>query len=192
MKLLLEKSEKRVPYLGSKDGKKIALHIASFHHHSEILEEILSHSPGCREHVDDDGNNVIHFAMMKNAGDNSWLSNYLKIKWLATRGLVTEKDARGNTPLHLLSSFQNDPVRLVGKLEVDTKEYSNENSTAYNRTWGAKEEILGAKVRKTIISLPSYMALENSVLCWHLFFFFFFWLFNESKFVFFFLSFMTY
>ncbi|RVW17970.1 hypothetical protein CK203_116636 [Vitis vinifera] len=47
VKLLLEKSEKSVAYIRSKDGKKTALHIASFHHHTKIVEKILSHSPSC-------------------------------------------------------------------------------------------------------------------------------------------------
>ncbi|RVW64534.1 Protein accelerated cell death 6 [Vitis vinifera] len=79
VELLLNKSENSVAYLRSKNGNKTALHIASFHHHTEIVKEILSHSPGCREQVDDEGNNVFHFAMMKEGNDDFKPSDYLTV-----------------------------------------------------------------------------------------------------------------
>ncbi|RVW67645.1 Ankyrin repeat-containing protein [Vitis vinifera] len=106
VKLLLEKSEKSVAYLRSKDGKKTALHIASFHHHTKIVEEILSYSPGCREQVDDKGNNIFHFAMMKEGDEDFYPSSYFNNYWLRLSGLVNEKNAQGNTPIHLLSLNQ--------------------------------------------------------------------------------------
>ena len=150
VKLLLETSEKRVAYLESKDGNKTALHIASFHHHSEIVEEILSHSPGCLELVDDKGNNFFHFAMMKKVVNGYGSHGFLMNKWLRRRGLVNEKDAQGNTPLHLLSSYQNIVEGFSGWNEVDKKEYNKENLTAYDIILRAKEDISGEKVRKTL------------------------------------------
>ncbi|RVW73197.1 Ankyrin repeat-containing protein [Vitis vinifera] len=132
VKLLLEKSEKSVAYLRSKDGKKTALHIASFHHHTKIVEKILSHSPGCREQVDDEGNNVFHFAMMKE-GDNDFKpSSYLFNYWLRLRGLINEKNAQGNTPIHLLSLNQISDFKFVRMHMVDKKAYNNEDLTAYD------------------------------------------------------------
>ncbi|KAJ9701174.1 hypothetical protein PVL29_006495 [Vitis rotundifolia] len=95
VELLLNKSKKSVAYLRSKDGNKTALHIASFHHHIEIVEKILSHSPGCREQIDDKGNNVFHFAMMKEGDDDFEPSNYFDNDWLKARGLINEKNAQG-------------------------------------------------------------------------------------------------
>ena len=118
VELLLNKSENSVAYLRSKDGNKTALHIASFHHHTEIVEKILFHSPGCREQVDDEGNNVFHFAMMKEGDDDFKPSNYFDNEWLKARGLINEKNA-----------------------------VSNENLIAYNITLRAKEDISGKKVR---------------------------------------------
>ncbi|KAL6343139.1 hypothetical protein AAG906_020928 [Vitis piasezkii] len=135
VKLLLEKSEKSVAYLRSKDGKKTALHIASFHHHTKIVEEILSHSPGCREQVDDKGNNIFHFAMMKKGDgeDDFKPSNYFFNKWLESRGLVNEKNAQGNTPIHLLSLNQISDSWFVWNKKVDKKAYNNEDLTAYDK-----------------------------------------------------------
>ena len=71
-------------------------------------------------------------------------------KWLRRRGLVNEKDAQGNTPLHLLSSYQNIVEGFSGWNEVDKKEYNKENLTAYDIILRAKEDISGEKVRKTL------------------------------------------
>ena len=147
VKLLLEKSEKSVAYLRSKDGNKTALHIASFHHHTEIVKEILSHSPGCREQVDDKGNNAFHFAMMKKGDDDYYIHSYFRSKWLRTRGLVNEKDAQGNTPLHLLSCYQIRDVGLLWRPQVDKKAYNNEKLTAYDMTLKAKENVSAKRVR---------------------------------------------
>ncbi|XP_034685209.1 ankyrin-1-like isoform X2 [Vitis riparia] len=145
VKLLLEKSEKSVAYLRSKDGKKTALHIASFHHHTEIVGEILSHSPGCREQVDDEGNNVFHFAMMKEGDDDFKPSDYFDNYWLRLRGLINEKNAQGNTPIHLLSLNQILDFWFVFTLKVDKKAYNNEDLTAYDIILRAKEDISGKK-----------------------------------------------
>ncbi|XP_034686505.1 ankyrin repeat-containing protein At5g02620-like isoform X2 [Vitis riparia] len=145
VQLLLEKSEESVAYLRSKDGNKTALHIASFHHHTKIVEKILSHSPGCREQVDDKGNNVFHFAMMKRGDYDSKPSNYFENNWLNVRGLVTEKDAQGNTPLHLLSSYQIFGLGFIWRPQVDKKAKNNENLTAYDIILRAKEDISGKK-----------------------------------------------
>ncbi|XP_034686330.1 protein ACCELERATED CELL DEATH 6-like [Vitis riparia] len=141
VKLLLENSETSVAHLRSKDGKKTALHIASFHHHTKIVEEILSHSPGCREQVDDKGNNVFHFAMMKEGDDDFNPSNYFDNYWLELGGLVNEKNAQGNTPIHLLSLNQISDFSFIYGIKVDPKAYNNEDLTAYDIILRAKEDI---------------------------------------------------
>ena len=143
----LLKIDKSLAYLRIKDGNKTALHIASFHHHTKIVEEILSHSPGCREQVDDKGNNAFHFAMMKKGDDDYYIHSYFRSKWLRTRGLVNEKDAQGNTPLHLLSCYQIRDVGLLWRPQVDKKAYNNEKLTAYDMTLKAKENVSTKRVR---------------------------------------------
>ncbi|XP_034685333.1 ankyrin-3-like [Vitis riparia] len=138
---LLEKSDKSVAYLGIKDGNKTALHIASFHHHKNIIEELLSHYPDCCEQVDNDGHNVFHFSMMKNGDHDYKPSHYFENEWLRGKGLENEKDGQGNTPIHLLSSYQISDYQFVFKWNVDQKAYNNENLTAYDIIMRAKKDI---------------------------------------------------
>ncbi|XP_034686634.1 protein ACCELERATED CELL DEATH 6-like [Vitis riparia] len=145
VELLLKNSEKSVAYLRSKDGNKTALHIASFHHHTKIVEKILSHSPGCREQVDDEGNNVFHFALMKKGDDDFNPSNYFDNRWLSVRGLINEKNVQGNTPIHQLSLNQISDFFFIFMHKVDKKEYNNEDLTAYDIILKAKEDISGKK-----------------------------------------------
>ena len=80
---LLENPDyKSVAYLGIKDGNKTALHIASFYHHQNIIEELLSHYPDCCEQVDNDGHNVFHFSMMKKGDHDYKPSDYFENEWL--------------------------------------------------------------------------------------------------------------
>ena len=161
---MLENSENSVAYLGTKDGNKTALHIAFLNHHEEIVNEILSHFPGCREQVDEKGNNVFHFAIMGKGDDDFWSSICSRTKWLRSRGLVNEKDAKGNTPLHLLSSYQVPAAGILLWLPIlDPKEYNNENLTAHDIILKAKEDISGEKVRLLYIISSSYMAFGKSL-----------------------------
>ncbi|XP_059592996.1 ankyrin repeat-containing protein NPR4 isoform X2 [Vitis vinifera] len=158
--------DKSVAYLTIKDGNKTALHIASFHHHTKIVEEIVSHSPGCREQVDDKGNNAFHFAMMKKGDDDYYIHSYFRNKWLRTRGLVNEKDAQGNTPLHLLSCYQIRDVGLLWRHQVDKKAYNNEKLTAYDMTLRAKENVSAKRIQEQFEwAMPgnTSMAMEKSM-----------------------------
>ncbi|CBI17211.3 unnamed protein product, partial [Vitis vinifera] len=140
---LLEKSDKSVVYLGTKDGKKTALHIASLHHHGKIVEELLSQFPDCSEQVDDKGHNICHFAMMEKGENSTYLLNH----WLRLRGLVNEEDAQGNTPLHLLSSNKIlNPVFVLDR-KVDKKACNNEYLTAVDIISRAQDISAGEKVK---------------------------------------------
>ncbi|XP_031260851.1 protein ACCELERATED CELL DEATH 6-like [Pistacia vera] len=100
-KLLLE-YDKSAAYAADKNRKMTPLHMAvsnasplhicfmpkQFYVHMQIIEEIISQCPDCCQMVDDRGWNVLHFAMTK----------------LPVRHLVTKKDAKGNTPLHVLAA----------------------------------------------------------------------------------------
>ncbi|KAJ9701175.1 hypothetical protein PVL29_006496 [Vitis rotundifolia] len=141
--LLLKKSDNCVVYLGTKDGKKTALHIASLHHHGKIVEELLSQFPDCSEQVDDEGHNICHFAMMEKGECSTYLLNH----WLRLRGLVNEEDAQGNTPLHLLSSSSNKISNSMFILDpiVDKKACNNECLTAVDIISRAQDISAGEK-----------------------------------------------
>ncbi|KAL6342600.1 hypothetical protein AAG906_012459 [Vitis piasezkii] len=103
--LLDKSSDKSITYLAIKDTKKTALHFAANRHHRETVKLLLSHSPDCCEQVDDQGNNFLHLAAMSKRpfAIDDLFPNDNKLR---VRGLVNEKDAKGDTPLHLLSSCQ--------------------------------------------------------------------------------------
>ena len=153
---LLEKSETSVAYLGIKDGNKTALHIASFHHHKNIIEELLSHFPDCCEQVDNEGHNVFHFSMMEKGDHDFKSSDYLDISWLRSRELVNEKDAQGNTPLHLLSYHQISDFWFLWRRRVDYQAYNNKCLTARDIISTAMEDISGRKVKSHITSIMSF------------------------------------
>ena len=142
---LLQKSDKSVPYLGIKDGNKTALHIAANRGHMKIVELLASHSPDCCEQVDDKGNNVFHFAMLK----RRWFAtgNLLDNSWLGVRGVVNEKNGEGDTPFHLISSYQIDDPTFICNLGVDKMAFNNQNFTAMDILSRAKD-ICGGRVRK--------------------------------------------
>lgn len=121
VKLLLEKSDKSLAYLQTKQRKLTALHIASYNHYTEIVEEILSHAPDCWELVDSDGNNVFHISLKKKNDLEFRPSHYFGNEWLRGRGSVNERDAQGNTPLHLLSEYPISDPRFAHSSLVDGK-----------------------------------------------------------------------
>ncbi|RVW58929.1 Ankyrin repeat-containing protein ITN1 [Vitis vinifera] len=117
--------DKSVIYLGIKNSNRTALHIASYNGCMDIVKLLLSHAPDCCEQVDENGNNVFHFAMMKK--HPSHFGSELLIKdGLRVRGLVNEKDAQGDTPLHLLASFGVNDVDFILDKTVDKMERNKE------------------------------------------------------------------
>ncbi|XP_010650365.2 ankyrin repeat-containing protein At5g02620-like [Vitis vinifera] len=80
-------------------------------------------------------------------GDHDYLpSDYSENEWLSARGLVNEKDGQGNTPIHLLSSYQISDFRFLFDRKVDKKAYNSENLTAYDIISRAKEDISKKKI----------------------------------------------
>ncbi|KAL6344443.1 hypothetical protein AAG906_039699 [Vitis piasezkii] len=108
---LLHKSpDKSVAYLGIKRGKQTALLIAAKRGHKDIVDLLLSYSPDCCEQVDDNGKNVLHFAMMNK-------QDYYP-------GICSRRHA-----LHLLASYLVDDEEFVLDDRVDKMPLNNENLT---------------------------------------------------------------
>ncbi|KAL6313049.1 hypothetical protein AAG906_012099 [Vitis piasezkii] len=102
---LLDKSpDKSVTYLGLKDSKKTALHIAANRNHQDIVKLLLSHS----QIVASNSNNSL----------------------LRVRRLINEKDAKGDTPLHLLASYQVYDPSLSEDNRVDKMALNKDKLTA--------------------------------------------------------------
>ncbi|XP_010650526.1 uncharacterized protein LOC104879447 [Vitis vinifera] len=96
------------------------LHCAAYIRDAAITKQLLDGSSQDKS-VDENGNNVFHFAMMKKHA--SRFGSELLIKdGLRVRGLVNEKDAQGDTPLHLLASFGVNDVEFILDKTVDKME----------------------------------------------------------------------
>ncbi|WJZ88078.1 hypothetical protein VitviT2T_007410 [Vitis vinifera] len=138
--------DKSVIYLGIKDSNRTALHIASYNGCMDIVELLLSHAPDCCEQVDENGNNVFHFAMMKK--HPSHFGSELLIKdGLRVRGLVNEKDAQGDTPLHLLASFGVNDVDFILDKTVDKMERNKEKLNFSDNRFSSRNKFSWGTVR---------------------------------------------
>ncbi|KAJ9701393.1 hypothetical protein PVL29_006650 [Vitis rotundifolia] len=146
VKQLVDKSHKSVAYLGIKPDKRTALHIAAIRGHKDIVDLLLSYYPDCCEQVDDNGKNVLHFAMMKK--QDNYPGMFLENDGLRVRGLLNEGDAQGDTPLHLLASYLVDDEEFVLDDGVDKMGLNNNNLTPkdivsrVNDNWLEKKFVL--------------------------------------------------
>ena len=107
-KLLLE-SNTSVAYIEDNDRKMTALHLAAGRGKFQAVEEIISCCPDCCELVDDNGWNVLHFAMVSFYARQ--LARLLD-KFPIVRSLINDKDVKGNTPLHVLAAVCRDSASI--------------------------------------------------------------------------------
>ena len=91
--------------------------------------------------------------MMKKGDHDYKPGDYFENEWLKVTGLVNEKDAQGNTPIHLLSSYQISDFLFLFNWKVDKKVRNNENLTACDIISRAKEYISEKKVKSHITSI---------------------------------------
>ncbi|XP_031260842.1 protein ACCELERATED CELL DEATH 6-like [Pistacia vera] len=114
--VLLEFDESAA-FIPDKDRKMTPLHVASSQGCLKVIEKILLHSPQCYELVDNRGWNFLHFAMVSlHEKDVDVLQQNPLV-----RSLIHHKDAKGNTPLHVLAaskrnySFELNSINLKHK-----------------------------------------------------------------------------
>ncbi|KAL6312988.1 hypothetical protein AAG906_012387 [Vitis piasezkii] len=142
MRQLLDKSDKSVVYLRVKnDDNKTALHIAATRGNRITAKLLVSRYPDCCEQVDVNGNNVVHLFMMQ----RRLFKSFLKIPSMNVRALMNEKNAEGQTPLHLLahSQLRFRPSYIKSK-KVDKMALNNQNLTALDVISSA-EDLSGHK-----------------------------------------------
>ena len=122
---LLRKDESAA-YIADNDGKT-PLHIAASRNHAQIMKKLISCCPDCSELVDNRGCNVLHLAVQTRGREamelilkNSWGSN-----------LINDKDADGNTPLHMFASSLSFVLTLMlSPPTVDKMAVNNKGLTA--------------------------------------------------------------
>ncbi|KAL6312990.1 hypothetical protein AAG906_012401 [Vitis piasezkii] len=143
MRQLLDKSDKSVVYLRVKnDDNKTALHIAATRGNKRTAKLLVSRYPDCCEQVDINGNNALHLFMMQ----RRFFISLLKIPWMNVGALINEKNAEGQTPLHLLahSQLRYRPAYIKNK-KVDKMILNSQNLTAIDVISSA-EDLFGHKV----------------------------------------------
>ncbi|KAJ0013781.1 hypothetical protein Pint_21259 [Pistacia integerrima] len=99
--VLLEIDESAA-FIPDKDFNMTPLHVASSQGCLKVIEKIIFHSPQCYELVDARGWNFLHFAMVSlyEKDVDVLLQNPL------VRSLIHQKDAKGNTPLHVFAALK--------------------------------------------------------------------------------------
>ncbi|KAL5852867.1 hypothetical protein ACOSQ3_007985 [Xanthoceras sorbifolium] len=94
-------------YVGDKERKMTPLHLAASQGHVHNMNEIISNSPTCYELVDIKGRNVLHFAILTLTVDQFRRITHC----LPLTKIINQKDADGNTPLHVFTSLY--PEKLI-------------------------------------------------------------------------------
>ncbi|KAK0606701.1 hypothetical protein LWI29_003040 [Acer saccharum] len=126
MHILLE-FDKSPAYVGDKYRKMTPLHLAASRGNLNMIRDMVSYCPDCYELVDDRGWNCLHFAMATLNKDE--LFTLLQIPLI--KKLLHVKDAKGNTPLHVLAAvtpyltFSLDNV--INKVGGDTNAVNQHN-----------------------------------------------------------------
>ncbi|KAI9195687.1 hypothetical protein LWI28_017190 [Acer negundo] len=146
--ILLE-CDKSATCIADKSRKMTPLLLAASQGYIDIIKEIISYCPECYELVDDREWNALHFAMVSLSKKElcSLLGNP------SIKKLVHEKDAKGNTPLHVLATCTRsmdskdplsdiiDQVRGDGSRAVNKQNISVEDAFDYGCP-ELKQEIL--------------------------------------------------
>ncbi|CAL9233140.1 unnamed protein product [Arabidopsis halleri] len=82
------------------DDGSFPIHMAVEKGHVDVVKEIVKRCPDSKELLNKQGQNILHIAAKSGKG-RSLLLNYIKRLDRKKNHLIEEKDADGNTPLHL-------------------------------------------------------------------------------------------
>ncbi|KAM3754962.1 hypothetical protein ACB098_02G002700 [Castanea mollissima] len=124
--------DRDVAYIKDKNGRT-ALHIAAHRGNRKVIQKILSRCPDCFELVDSEGRNVLHIAVATSVpghGPRGTVNFFLR--FLRFSNLLNEKDADGNTPLHLHSNSLWIQRFLMRHPKVDKMAFNKQNLNAYD------------------------------------------------------------
>ncbi|CAI9776880.1 unnamed protein product [Fraxinus pennsylvanica] len=108
------------------DNNKTALHIATCEGNVNIMKEILAYCPDCWEKVTRDGRNILHLSVkLKKQQAFKFI---MKKSWAGN--LINQKDAEGNTPLHVYAATPNfHGCDLVNHPLAEKNAVNNKNMT---------------------------------------------------------------
>uniref|UniRef100_A0A5B6YTQ0 Putative ankyrin-1-like n=1 Tax=Davidia involucrata TaxID=16924 RepID=A0A5B6YTQ0_DAVIN len=124
--LLLDKS---VAYLvADNDDKKTALHIAASRGFIGVMKNLLTECPDCWEMLNDRGQNILHIAI--ESEEKNVIEYILGNPWHIN--LINQKDADGNTPMHLFAASNNSYIPALNLDRVHIKAFNKENLTPFD------------------------------------------------------------
>ncbi|PHU18711.1 hypothetical protein BC332_14406 [Capsicum chinense] len=119
--------KKSLVYLpaGSENAWTTAIHIAASEGDVNMINELLNHSPDCRDLLNSNNQNTLHVAVLNNQDEVVlFLLDSDKCD-----SLVDEPDSDGNTPLHLLAASGNHVPELINHPRAKKMSFNKENQT---------------------------------------------------------------
>ncbi|XP_022760832.1 ankyrin repeat-containing protein NPR4-like [Durio zibethinus] len=103
-KLLLE-TDASAAYMTDEETGTTALHMAAWRGHIGVMEDIITYCPGCRDIVDKNGRNYLHFAIvaLEPTQFTILIKGYIISEEISLRNLLHQKDVNGSTPLDVIN-----------------------------------------------------------------------------------------
>ncbi|PHT49213.1 hypothetical protein CQW23_13421 [Capsicum baccatum] len=106
---ILECCKKPTYTAGSENDWTTTIHIAASEGDVNMINELLNHSPDCRDLLNSNNQNTLHVAVLNNQDE--------VVRFLLDSdkcdSLVDEPDSDGNTPLHLVAASGNHVPELI-------------------------------------------------------------------------------
>lgn len=99
--------DRSVAYQVDKKYKRTPLHVAAYKGHYFVLRILLKNLPDAWDHVDVNGQNIFHIALMQDKNDviKLILSETMR-RFDIKNTLFIQRDSQGNTPLHLIAKYK--------------------------------------------------------------------------------------
>ncbi|KAM3236625.1 hypothetical protein P3L10_016662 [Capsicum annuum] len=153
--------KKSLVYLpaGSENAWTTAIHIAASEGDVNMINELLNHSPDCRDLLNSNNQNTLHVAVLNNQDE--------VVRFLLDSdkcdSLVDEPDSDGNTPLHLLAASGNHVPELINHPRAKKMSFNKENQTPLDIALSCKVATKKEKLMEDLCSIGRFGKRDNEV-----------------------------
>ncbi|PHT82585.1 hypothetical protein T459_15600 [Capsicum annuum] len=153
--------KKSLVYLpaGSENDWTTAIHIAASEGDVNMINELLNHSPDCRDLLNSNNQNTLHVAVLNNQDE--------VVRFLLDSdkcdSLVDEPDSDGNTPLHLLAASGNHVPELINHPRAKKMSFNKENQTPLDIALSCKVATKKEKLMEDLCSIGRFGKRDNEV-----------------------------